>query len=321
MVFPKSSSWTGTEPGRSDSVIFPLTHRMNLHQGDKMEYEGIVLISPDLLDRMNEEFQSQPAGQRTMELRFELILPALEFETKRLATESIPAFNGGFMNKFEPVCLIQETVWMRWLRAWGYQTTILYVPDKILSRIRTVMKRDGYELEWQPVSTALSLLEGEKHKTVLLRGNAVNQAFKDRILELINRAEHKLYIAVKFIDNTLSREIIRAMERKADVRIIISNPRVEKDQQRGARFRVALQQFIGKAEVRCLDQIHCRAVMADDTVLVGSVDLDNQGLTVHDNMAIETDDPTVVRSFEDEFLRMYESARKLTEEDLGRQPR
>ena len=78
--------------------------------------------------------------------------------------------------------------------------------------------------------------------------------------------------------------------RNVDVRIIIG--KFEDKWLQGGReaHGIAISKLLG---------IHERMLIIDDMLFVGSVDLDNPGLNVHDNLTMQTTDTTALLSAKD----------------------
>ena len=53
-----------------------------------------------------------------------------------------------------------------------------------------------------------------------------------------------------------------------------------------------LSKFI---EIKTKDDWQGRMIIVDDRIIVGSLDLDRQGMIVHDNLVIETDEQTAIQ--------------------------
>jgi phosphatidylserine/phosphatidylglycerophosphate/cardiolipin synthase-like enzyme len=63
--------------------------------------------------------------------------------------------------------------------------------------------------------------------------------------------------------------------------------------------------------VKLKEGFHGRMIVADNFLILGSVDLDKQGLTVHDNLAIETDEPTAVERAKELFNEILNESEDL----------
>lgn len=63
--------------------------------------------------------------------------------------------------------------------------------------------------------------------------------------------------------------------------------------------------LLGKVQIRLKEGFHGRMVIADNLLLVGSMDLDNQGLSVHDNLSIQTNDATALTRSKELFSEIF----------------
>jgi len=172
------------------------------------------------------------------------------------------------------------------------------------------MKKMGFIKEWEVISFMLRNLE-ETPRSVLIRGTATEPVLKDRIKYKIKNAKNTLYIAVQVIDTELLREIIDALNRRVDVKMVIATPKKKWFEYTRDARGLALKELNKFLKVRVKEDLHCRMLIVDEKVIVGSMDLDRQGLTVHDNIAIETNDPTVVERAKEEFNRIFQESKDL----------
>ena len=125
------------------------------------------------------------------------------------------------------------------------------------------------------------------------RSNSSDRALSEQIKRLIVDSRRYIYIAVQTIDGTFSDDIIKAARRNVQVKIIVGP--LDK-QPKGPRNPIikALTDLDKCSELKIKDDWHGRMIIVDDKLIVGSLDLDRQGLTVHDNVVIETDEETAV---------------------------
>lgn len=69
--------------------------------------------------------------------------------------------------------------WLQWTQAWGYRTTLMYMPSDVYNLVKLQMKKAGYIKEWEVVSAALRSLDKEIPSVIVLRGNDSHQLFRE----------------------------------------------------------------------------------------------------------------------------------------------
>jgi hypothetical protein len=309
IICPTPSSWFVGKPAVKPvaGAHMASTGGINLPPEGSVRFEGIVSLTPQALRSINEELDKRSPGGRDVEMEVMIILPAIEFTKK----DDIFVYNGGVLNKFEFSYRVGEIEWIEWLRSWGYQTTLVYVPYDISEKLKEYMKKMGFLKEWEVISFMLRNLEKIPPKSVLLRGTATKPVLRDRIKHLIENAKKSLYIAVQVIDTELLRELVDALNRRVDVKIVIAEPDKKWFKYRRDARALALKELNKLLKVKVKEDLHCRMLMIDEDVMIGSMDLDRQGLTVHDNIAIETNDPTVVERVKEEFHNIFQASKDL----------
>ena len=270
--------------------------------GETLNFNGILMLKPYVLGHINEHLEEH----KNINFGLEILLPAMRLEVKENGT----AFSGMVLNKFETFYRIDRDTWFDWLRSWGYSTTLIHVPTEIAAKLRELTKKAGYLKEWEVISAALRQFNLEGQKVTLLRGNVRNPLLKKVIQDLLERAKNRIYIAVQIIDTELLDKIIEAVKRGIDVRIIIAEPRREWISRPKDARGVALRELSNYVRIRTKSDLHMRMLIIDDEVLVGSMDLDRQGLTVHDNIAVYTDSPEILHKALEEFDNISREARE-----------
>ena len=96
------------------------------------------------------------------------------------------------------------------------------------------------------------------------------------------------------------------------MKIIIGPLRSDK-QSIGSRNPIikALSELNKYSDIKIKDDWHGRMIIVDGELIVGSLDLDRQGLTVHDNVVTETDEQTVVERAKEIFYELASQSRPL----------
>jgi phosphatidylserine/phosphatidylglycerophosphate/cardiolipin synthase-like enzyme len=137
----------------------------------------------------------------------------------------------------------------------------------------------------------------------LRRSNSFDRALSERIKRLIVDSRRYIYIAVQTIDGTFSDDIAKAARRNVEVKIIISPLKKEWIHPKSAKMKV-LADLSPYCEIKIKNDWHGRMIIVDDKLIIGSLDLDNQGLTVQDNLVIETDEETAVERAKEIFYEL-----------------
>lgn len=86
---------------------------------------------------------------------------------------------------------------------------------------------------------------------------------------------------------------------------------------------IGFSNLINRVQIRSKEGFHGRMIIADDSVMIGSflVDLDNQGLTVHDNLAMQTDETAAVARAKEIFYELFNESKKLSLPKSSRIPK
>jgi sugar-specific transcriptional regulator TrmB len=272
---------------------------------DKIKFSGTSSLSYDALTILNTLYEEN-ATQDRLNSRVEITVPTLFYKGK----EKI--LYGGTTANFSINYELLRTDWLEWLYQWGYQTTLMYLPSDVYSLLKSQMKMKGYTKEWEIISMAMRTLEKPVTNVNVLRGNPSSQLFRERLKDIISRVKKCLFIVVTTIDNSLANEIIQAVNRGADVKIVVGSFDNSILKQSRTAKGVGFKNLMDRVQIRSKEGFHGRMVIADDSVMIGSVDLDNQGLTVHDNLAILTDETTAVASAKEIFYELFKESKKLS---------
>jgi sugar-specific transcriptional regulator TrmB len=309
IIFPTPSSSFVGEPAMKPvaGTYLASTSSINLPPESSIEFKGVVSLSPWALQSINEELDKYSPGGRDVRMEVMITLPAIEF-TKM--DESF-VYNGCALNGFEFSYKVGELEWIDWLKNWGYQITLIYVPYSISEKLKELTRKMGFLKEWEVISLMLRNLEKITPKFTLLRGTAIEPVLRDRIRQLIENAKKRLYIAVQVIDTELLKEIIDAINRGVDVKIVIAEPDMRWFKYKRDAKALALKELNKLLKIKVKEDLHCRMLVIDERVVIGSMDLDRQGLTVHDNIAIETDDSTLIENAIEEFHKIFQISKDL----------
>jgi hypothetical protein len=308
IIFPTPSSWFVGEPAMKPVAgTLASTSSINLPPESSIEFKGVVSLSPWALQSINEELDKYSPGGREVRMEVMITLPSIEF-TKM--DESF-VYNGCVLNWFEFSHKVGELEWIDWLKNWGYQITFIYVPYSISEKLKELTRKMGFLKEWEVISLMLRNLEKITPKSTLLRGTAIEPVLRDRIRQLIKNAKKRLYFAVQVIDTELLEEIINAINRRVDVKIVIAEPNMRWFKNKRDARALALKELNKLLKIKVKEDLHCRMLIIDEKVVVGSMDLDRQGLTVHDNIAIETDDPALIENAIEEFHKIFQKSKDL----------
>ncbi|MGH9974273.1 MAG: phospholipase D-like domain-containing protein, partial [Nitrososphaeraceae archaeon] len=207
---------------------------------------------------------------------------------------------------------LESSQWIDWLRIWGFRTRLITMPEEVYLRIQEQMKQSGFIKEWEVISAALTKSKnGSPYSVVSIKRNKSSQMIvKKTITNLIVNAKKRIYIAVQMIDNSLLNELIAAIDRGLDVRIIIGIYEAKWLHSRDRRgiFIATISQ---KISLRIKDDFHGRMIIIDDVIFVGSIDLDSQGLSVHDNIVVQAQDATAVTRGIETFLELEKESKPL----------
>lgn len=308
---PQINGWVG---GQSGALEFPsLINRLNISMNSQtiipstpsISFRAAASLSNDVLMLISKEFEGDPSTDR-LPLRVEVRIPALLFvEENRQTTPK-----GGLLLKFILEYQYSRRDWLQWTRAWGYQTTLMYLPTDVQSRIKELAQQHGYTKEWEVVSMSIRNLETLGLNVVVHRGNSSDRALNDRIKSLIASSRKYLYIAVQTIDGTFSDDIAKAGMRKVQLKIIVGPLKSEWKGPRNPIIK-ALTDLSKHTEIRTKDDWHGRMIIVDDKLIVGSLDLDRQGLIVHDNLVVETDEQTAVQKAKEIFSQIASQSQPL----------
>lgn len=309
LLYPRRSSWYTKSEHEPETGELGLTGSANLVPGTSLKFEKIICLAPHVLSSINEKLEQYPVTERKIDLYAEIILPTVQFGKDSQGLD-ILEYKGGILHKFEIRDEIEGNEWLRWLRSWRYNIGLISVPDHVAQEINKLMRSMGFLKEWEVISALLRDVNKD-YKLSLLRGNAEQPTLKNKVHELLDNSKKRIYAAVQSIDTEILNDVLEALKRGVDVRIVIWEP----DKGWFGRKRnskvMALKKLKDKIEIRVNTDIHCRMLLADGEVLIGSMDLDKQGLSVHDNLAIYTNDSTIVKRTEEEFYKIYDDSQDL----------
>ena len=299
IMYPHPSGWFVGDVRENNLGV---TSSGEIMRGETLNFNGILMLKPYVLGHINEHLEKR----KDINFIIEILLPAMRLEVK----ENDMTFSGMVLNKFETFYRIDRDTWFDWLRTWGYSTTLIHVPADIATKLQELARKAGYLKEWEVISAALRQFNLEGQKVILLRGNVRSPLLKKVIQDLLERAKNRIYIAVQIIDTELLDKIIEAVKRGVDVRIIIAEPRREWISRPKDARGIALRELSNYVRIQTKSDLHMRMLIIDDEVLVGSMDLDRQGLTVHDNIAVYTDNPETLHKALEEFDNISREARE-----------
>jgi len=297
IICPRPSQWF---VGNVKEDNLGVTSSGEIEGGNELRFNGLIVLKPYALRLINELVEKR----KGINFALEILLPAIQLFVK----ENNATFGGIVLNKFEISYRIDRDTWFDWLRTWGYSTTLIQIPTELARKLQELTKEVGYLKEWEVISAALRHFNLEKQKIMLLRGNVRIPHLKNIVQDLLKRAKNRIYIAVQVIDTELLNEIIDAINRGVDVRIVIAEPKKDwLENPRDVR-EVALKELSKHIRILTKPDLHMRMLIVDDGVLVGSMDLDRQGLTVHDNIAVYTDSPEILHRALEEFVNILREA-------------
>lgn len=132
----------------------------------------------------------------------------------------------------------------------------------------------------------------------------------ERLMESLGTATKEVLI-VGWLGRFIVPELKRLVEEGVKVRIVTKSPNDAQTTSGGkdkTETFIALRDLVGPENVRVLPSSHARMVVVDqNTVFVGSMDLDSQALAERDEAALMSDDPEVItksrKFFEELFLK------------------
>lgn len=312
-VVPDPDRWIGGQSGALEVPSFinglniSMDSQSTIPTKSSMMFTAVASLSSDVLMLINNEFECDPSSTDALPLNAEIRIPTMIFiEENR---QIIP--RGGAVLKFNVEYQLSRKNWLQWIGSWGYKTTLMYLPTDIYSKIKELALRMGYTKEWEVVAMALRNPEPLGLNTVR-RSHSSDRALSERIKTLIVNSRRYLYIAVQTIDGTFSDDIVKAAKRDVQVKIIIGPLRSDK-QSIGSRNPIikALSELNKYSDIKIKDDWHGRMIIVDGELIVGSLDLDRQGLTVHDNVVTETDEQTVVERAKEIFYELASQSRPL----------
>jgi hypothetical protein len=246
-------------------------------------------------------------GSITFDLH--IIIPILIYNMEDKDKPKIPS--NMLCNYYVPYRL-ESHVWLGWLRTWGYAMKLVIMPEELYIKTHELMKQLGYIKEWEVFSKGIELLRSASPPIVSVkRSNSLDTGLRDAIKNLICDARRILYIAVQMLDNYYMNEILEAIDRDVDVRIIIG--KYDENWLKNSRDRkgIAINELSKKVQIKLKSDFHGRMIIADDTLLVGSLDLDNQGITTHDNVSIQTTEATALQRSKEIFCQLEEESKNL----------
>lgn len=309
LLYPRRSSWYTKSEHEPETGKLGLTGSANLFPGTSLKFEKIMCLAPHILSSINEKLEQYPATERNVDLYIEIIIPTVQFGKDSEGLD-ILEYKGGILHKFEFQDKIEGNEWLRWLKSWRYNIGLISVPDNVAQEINKLMRSMGFLKEWEVISALLRDVNKD-YKLSLLRGNAEQSVLKNKVHELLKNSKKRIYAAVQVIDTEIVEDIIGAEKRGVDIKIVIWEPNKKWFEYRRDSKAMALKKLKDKADIRINTDIHCRMLLVDDEVLIGSMDLDKQGLSVHDNLAIYTSDSAIVKRTEEEFYKMYDDSQDL----------
>ena len=274
-----------------------------------MKFENILWFTPDLLRFVNEEFEKSMPGRRKVDLKIEIFLHATRFDN----WEELPVYEGGIIHKFEFQHTIGEIEWVDFLKSWGYETTLIYVPFNVAEKLQETMKTMGFLKEWEVIDELIKKFKDIKPQQVLL---CTKETLKQRYLELVNATSKQLLIMCRAIDKLVGEYVAKAkVEKNIDVKVIITPiSRLKRERfPEISRFGETIRSLrdIG-VEIKQNENMHARILVADDKAIMGSTDPDYYGLMSHINASIYTDDPTVVEKAKMFFDSVWRKSRQVT---------
>lgn len=106
-------------------------------------------------------------------------------------------------------------------------------------------------------------------------------------------------------------EIIEVVKRKVDVKIVIGMFDKAKWNHQKERHWIAAEAILRVTKIKIKRDYHGRMLIADDVLIVGSADIDSQGLQVHENIVAQTDEQTAVIRAKQIFEELYNSSEDL----------
>jgi len=271
---------------------------------DKDESEELVCpISLSAITNIEEARESTGTGD--VLLKVELSMPIM-------VEKGIPKLFNRHVENPEYYGILASK-WTGFLRKWGYAVKWVQMPEKVVKKLREKAKEHGMTKEWEIVDRALSAGDMLKNDYSIVHGSSKVRDLEERAINMIKETQKRLLVASQIIDTTVSSEIIGVSKNVGEVKILVSTPKPEwLKRERDARG-IALQDLFStkNIEVRISGKLHARFLVVDEKLLLGSMDLDRQGLTVHDNLAVYTNDSVLVKRSLEEFSKMWKDAKKL----------
>lgn len=310
LIEPHSGTWQN----QGEVQIVPeeqsgSTSDVNLAPAGRIRFERYHMVSADFLRVTNAEFDHQLPGQRFVQFDVELYVYATQY---RNDGETFGASEGNFVTSFIFSRRIEENEWLNWIRSIGYRTTLISVPQNLANKIDALAKERGMLKEWELISMSLESFSKNTPTMAILRGDSATQRLKGVIAEMIDRANKRIHIAVQYIDTTLLPELkLAATNRKVDMKLLTVDPEPRIFNTRNPKA-TALREIASFGQIRTSRELHSRMVLTESDVIVGSMDLDVQGLTFHENIAMMTNDVTAVSSASQEFNEMFLKAKEFT---------
>jgi len=177
------------------------------------------------------------------------------------------------------------------LLSWHYQGGSLPAAAEGLDRFFP----DGEEPAAEPAGVAMQILHnnpGEGHLPI-------RAAFRDAV----DKAERRLYVISPYLaDHTILRGIVAAARRGVDVRVIVPAEPHSLPAKAAVRHWFQAMQDAGADVREHPEMAHAKVVLADDTVLAGTANLDALSLRQNWEMQLRIDDPAVADRFARELF-------------------
>ncbi|NLK12655.1 MAG: phosphatidylserine/phosphatidylglycerophosphate/cardiolipin synthase family protein [Candidatus Phytoplasma sp.] len=135
------------------------------------------------------------------------------------------------------------------------------------------------------------------------------------ILNLISTSKEKIHMAMAYFGNKqITKALINAQKRGVDIRIITS---AKSNIQPHLNLKVLKKLQENDITVYLHEGlIHAKAMLIDDKLIIGSINLNDNGLKKLSECSIYLKEPTMIKAFSKDLLRLQEESIKPLKKDL-----
>jgi len=197
---------------------------------------------------------------------------------------------------------IEESLWLKILEdIWYSEIRIAEIPIHIFNRLDDIRKELGMGAIWEVISELIKSYKKEVPSYLLL---TKNEEIREKIESMLKSANKEILIMSKVIDVEGVDLLTEARKRGVGVKVVIGVKEKEAKEKRLSEAYRRLRE--ANINFKVNSNAHARIVVADESVLIGSTDLDIHGLRIHLNASIYSNDVTMVEKAKQFIIEIFE---------------